>query len=176
MSKPKNTPTCHPDRKHQAKGLCQECYSKMRWQLQTVNREKANTASREYYARNKEKITRKIKERYLKDPVKRIAKSIKNKEWIRDNPEYVLWKCARLRAKKRGLAFNLDRSDICIPSHCPVLGIPLITGSGKFAHNSPSIDRIDNNGGYTKDNILVVSFRALEELEKVTQFYKNLPS
>ena len=42
---------------------------------------------------------------------------------------------------------------------CPILKIPFATGGkhGRERNNSPSIDRIDNNKGYTPDNIQIVS-------------------
>jgi hypothetical protein len=80
------------------------------------------------------------------------------------------------------MLFNLELADIVVPTECPVLGIPIIPFCGKFAPNSPSIDRIDSSKGYTKDNIIVVSFRAnciknnatVEELEKIYKFYSSL--
>lgn len=65
---------------------------------------------------------------------------------------------------------------------CPVLGIPLFKGTGKLTDNSPTLDRIDSTGGYTKDNVLVVSARAnriksdatIEELLKVALYYLQL--
>jgi hypothetical protein len=72
---------------------------------------------------------------------------------------------ARLRAKQKGLEFNLTLADLVIPTHCPVLGIPLIYGVGKggslwVSPNSPSLDRKDNSKGYTRDNIHIISNRA----------------
>jgi len=59
---------------------------------------------------------------------------------------------------------------VIIPTHCPILGIELKFGKvdaenlGRIGPrgypNSPSIDRIDNTKGYTKENIMVVSWRA----------------
>ena len=88
------------------------------------------------------------------------------KEWERkkrkDNPEYYLWKGAKKRARDKQIDFNIEVSDIIIPQFCPLLNIPIIhkTGTGKRSPNSPSLDRLNNSLGYTKGNILVVSWRA----------------
>ncbi len=84
-----------------------------------------------------------------------------------------LWKGAKDRATEKGLEFDLVVDDIKIPDVCPVLGI-LLNASDR-AH-TPSIDRIDNARGYTKDNIQIISWRAnrlkndasLEELVAIT--------
>lgn len=77
-------------------------------------------------------------------------------------PEKRMLRRAQSRAKERGIEFNLELSDIHIPTHCPVLGIELVVhkGSSGGKPNSPALDRIDNNKGYVKDNIMVVSHRA----------------
>lgn len=59
-------------------------------------------------------------------------------------------------AIKRKIPFDLKKEDIVIPKFCPYLGIPLDKNS-KFSYNKPSVDRIDNSLGYTKDNIQIVS-------------------
>jgi hypothetical protein len=65
--------------------------------------------------------------------------------------EYRLWQGARQRAEQRGLEFTITIDDIRIPTHCPVFGTPL---------SSPSLDRFDNDRGYTPENIRVISRRA----------------
>lgn len=67
---------------------------------------------------------------------------------------------ARLRARQRGLDFNLEYSDIIIPEFCPVLGIPIASSKGGTSDGSPTLDRIDNKGGYTKDNVRIISWKA----------------
>lgn len=122
----------------------------------------------------------------------------------RQNPEYVkkrnevdkvrkmqnlnslkkyLLRSAKQRAKARGLEFNIDLSDIELPTICPLLGIPLKVSSNKATDNSYSLDRIDSSKGYVKGNVWVISRRAntlknnatVEELELlVTNLKKKI--
>jgi hypothetical protein len=69
---------------------------------------------------------------------------------------------AKNRAKIKNLDFNIDLSDIIIPEYCPVLKIKLnvhkgIPGGKK---DSPALDRINNNIGYVKGNVRVISHLA----------------
>ncbi len=77
-------------------------------------------------------------------------------------PEWKMHQRAKMRSKERGLEFDLQVTDIVIPDVCPILGIKLNMNSGKSGayRNSPSLDRIDNSRGYTKDNIQVISQQA----------------
>lgn len=76
--------------------------------------------------------------------------------------EIILLGQARYRAKRKGIEFNLDPSDIKIPKNCPVLKIPLTKGgsNGGPRGGSPSLDRINNKKGYIKGNVQVISHRA----------------
>ena len=87
----------------------------------------------------------------------------------------------RQRAKKKNLDFDLTmkwmRSER--KTVCPILGTRLYytPGAGLVLppENTPSIDRIDPEVGYTQDNCRIVSYKAnrllsdatLDELEKV---------
>src|ERR1700722_15677552 len=76
---------------------------------------------------------------------------------IRGNCKENLLLCyARRRAKDKKMEFSITIDDIVIPEKCPVLGIPLFRIANKHCPNSPSLDRIDNLKGYTKDNICVI--------------------
>ena len=89
------------------------------------------------------------------------CENIKSIEYVRIHKKSILLNKAKNRAKKKGLEFNIDVSDVVIPKICPVLGIDIITDlQGRYTHNSPSIDRIDNDKGYVKGNVRVISHRA----------------
>lgn len=89
---------------------------------------------------------------------------------------------AKRRADEKGIEFSLTADDLTIPDTCPILGIPIFFGKKKYLNNSPAIDRINNELGYVKGNIIVISWRAnriksdatLEELRAITSFYESL--
>lgn len=93
---------------------------------------------------------------------------------------------ARRRALKKGLPFDLTVNDLEIPDFCPALGIPLYRAAGCKAQgpNSPTLDRLDPDRGYVRDNVLVVSARANQiksdstpsELYRVACFYMGRPT
>lgn len=89
---------------------------------------------------------------------------------------------ARLRARKKGVIFDLDYKKISLPEYCPVLGIKIERGIRKGGkYNSPSIDRLKNEIGYTQDNIRIISWRAntlkkdatIQELELILKYMKG---
>ncbi len=66
---------------------------------------------------------------------------------------------AKKRAKRKDIVFTILKEEIHIPSHCPLLGIPLMKNpNGRYQwDNSATIDKIDNNKGYVVGNVWVVS-------------------
>lgn len=96
-----------------------------------------------------------------------------------------MWVGAKLRARHKGLPFDIEPSDIKIPEYCPVLGIKLECAKGRHPQpQSPSLDRIHPEFGYVRGNILVISHRANtlkrdateEELTKVLKYvHENCP-
>ena len=88
---------------------------------------------------------------------------------------------AKQRAKKLGLPFNIDESDIVIPEFCPVLGIRLNSGGGDKEDSCPSIDRVIPEMGYIKGNVKIISKRAntiksfgtISDHEKIIEYIKS---
>jgi hypothetical protein len=74
--------------------------------------------------------------------------------------EQLLYKSAKARAKREGIPFSITIEDIKVPAICPILEIPIIRGTGRQTHNSPSLDKIDPSLGYVPGNVAVISFRA----------------
>lgn len=71
-------------------------------------------------------------------------------------------KHARHRAVKYNLEYSITIEDIPqLPEYCPVFPwIKLERSQDKATDNSYTLDRIDNNKGYVKGNIKVISNRA----------------
>ena len=54
--------------------------------------------------------------------------------------------------------FNIEPTDIVIPTHCPYLNVELLTDTkNNLSPNYYSIDRIDSSKGYIKGNIQIIS-------------------
>lgn len=76
---------------------------------------------------------------------------------------------------------DIEKSDLAIPTHCPVFGIPLFYSPGGRTNNSFSLDRVDNSRGYVKGNVRVISFRAnqmkgdltIDEVENLLAYMKG---
>ena len=118
-----------------------------------------------------------------KNDIIRNKININYKRYRYNNPAKMLFLAAKYRAKKQGIIIEINENDIIIPNICPVLNIPLFINNKKMGDNSPSIDRIDNQKGYIKNNIKIISWRAnaikgdatIEELEKIKDYmYNNL--
>lgn len=71
-------------------------------------------------------------------------------------PELFMWKQAKHRAKYdyNDMEFTIEVSDIVIPEAYPYFKRPFEALDKNWGH---SLDRIDSNKGYTKDNIQVIS-------------------
>lgn len=78
------------------------------------------------------------------------------------SPEMKMLRRAKSRARERNLPFNLTIEDVVIPDVCPILNIELRMHKGRSGGNpnSPALDRIDNNKGYVKGNVMVMSHLA----------------
>lgn len=117
---------------------------------------------REYYKQWREKNKEHVKN-YRDDKYKDYAEHMGQERL--NKPDRFLLSRAKSRAKKKGIAFNIDKSDIDVPIICPILGIPIIKEykkgtNGGPSPNSPSLDRVDNSKGYIKGNVRVISHKA----------------
>lgn len=108
-------------------------------------------------------------------------KERRNENW-KYKPIVAMFNNSKQRAKRTNMEHTITHEDIIIPDYCPVLNIKLDVGDRKIHGNAPSIDRIDSNKGYTKENIMIISNRAnmlknnatLDELILIGKFYQNL--
>ena len=122
------------------------------------NKEKVSKWATDWYAKNKEKVKLKNLEYNLKYPGK-IAQ--RRREWADKNVEKRMFKNVKSRATREAVLFNIQLSDIVVPSKCPILNIEFKHDNrGNAKYNSPSLDRIDNSKGYIKGNVQVISYRA----------------
>lgn len=135
----------------------------------------ANKQARQHYLNEYRK--RKRRERGLmksgRKPLcgeAKIAALEKRKQWelswkkvySENHPVKRLIWAARRRAKNKNQDFNITEEDINIPTHCPYLGIELVTSSprGTSRESTMSLDRIDTSKGYIKGNVEVISHLA----------------
>ena len=143
--------------------ICRDCESS--------GAKKRNKKNREFYTRNrkskstvwersgyasKEAYYKYHKEYYKKNKDK-ISQAKKDDKWT-----YRL-QHAKLRAKEKGLEFNLTREflESIYVQFCPILGTELsYGGTGRIVPESATIDRIDNSKGYTTDNVQILSYKA----------------
>lgn len=99
--------------------------------------------------------------------------------------EHTLWYHAKTRALSNNIIFDITPNDIIIPDICPVLAIPICRNiRGKVEDYSPSLDRVNPNRGYIKENILVISHKAnrikhsgtIQEHKSILVYMKNYKS
>lgn len=116
------------------------------------------------------------------DPKRKEKYQSVKTQWKEANTARYLYTQLRSRAKKAGIEFSIELSDLIFPTHCPVFGVALdYSRKGKRVNNSPSVDRIDNTQGYIKGNTQIISWRAnrikadstVEELEKLLIYMKE---
>lgn len=152
--------------------------------------EKEKEYQRQYYLKNKERITKQHKKWYednkeqvlKKEKIKRESDiegyRKKKKEQRRKKPKQYLLYYLKRRAKAAGRKCSLKEEDIVIPEFCPITGEKLIAPfeEGPYKRRY-SIDRIDSSKDYTPDNVWVISCKAnsvkndltLEEMKTILE-------
>lgn len=133
------------------------------------------------YQKNYQKTSEKPKqarERYRKKNLHLWRKASK-KYWEspRGRLKYIMDKSGMVAARKL-LPFDLTIEWMeTYPDVCPLLRIPLLLGQERGSPNTPAIDMIDPNLGYTQKNCRIISSRAkeflstgtLDDMEKIIQ-------
>lgn len=92
---------------------------------------------------------------------KLCEQTIRHKRYTRNRVKD-MFNAAKQRSRLYGYEFNITLEDIFIPDYCPVFPwLKLEVGTnGQQQPNSPSLDRINNDLGYIKGNVCVISLRA----------------
>ena len=158
------------------------------------NKEKVRDTSRKYYQNNKEKISTHYKKYYQDNKEKILARNKKYHNKIVNIKKYtdisipfLNKKISNMRDRSNDVTLTAEELLELIPKDlkCPVFRTKFSFGEGNdwtTKQNSMSVDRIDNNKGYHKDNVVIVSFKAnvmkstatLKELYQVADFYYEL--
>ena len=96
-----------------------------------------------------------------------ICRKCGNEYYIKHSAAKKMLYAAKKRAKEANRDFCLTEEDIVVPKNCPILGAELKEGIGVGARASfsqspyaPTLDRVDNDLGYVRENIAVISKRA----------------
>lgn len=123
-----------------------------------------------------------------KTPEKKLAYGREYQKNRRKNFDYrlqMLINASKQRAQIKNIEHSISVQDLKdiypVDGRCPVFGSILEFGSAGFRDNSPSIDKINPKGGYTKDNIQILSWKAnrlktdatVTELEMLLAFMKQ---
>jgi hypothetical protein len=150
------------DKKRGFKRWCKKCHNTCVSARSKANRGAVNK-NRQRRRQNpnvKAKEAEYSRKRYAETPGLKEYNRAQGARWRAANPLKWMSQVAKYRAKKAGLPFDEDLSDIVIPEFCPILGLRLSKGTGKACAASPSLDRIVPSLGYVKGNRWVISNRA----------------
>jgi hypothetical protein len=105
-----------------------------------------------------------------------FIKEDRKKRDINYHLKRMMFNRVKQNSKKRGIKFEIEIEDIEIPKECPILKHKFIPYSFKYGY---SLDRIDNNKGYIKGNIRVISrlaniMKSSATDEELKLFSKNI--
>lgn len=133
-----------------------------------------------YHRSRKDIINKQRKEKMHVNSEHRDKVLKQKRDSHKNNLERALLNRAKARAIKWELEFNITIEDIIIPKKCPILNIDIIPGIKGDYMNTPSLDRIDNDLGYIKGNIAVISMLAnsmknAASIKLLNEFVTNLP-
>jgi hypothetical protein len=105
------------------------------------------------------------------------ASKYRIKNPVRQRLQHIKARCSR-----RGVEFSLKEEDIVVPDVCPVFGFPIGNHYGPCHDQLFEIDRIKQDQGYHKGNVIVVSRLAnrlksnasVAQLRMLADFYEKL--
>jgi len=118
---------------------CRSCASKIMKVYHAANKEKHNASCMTYRINNRERV-RALTHR-----------------WRKSNLSQHFLSTVKQRAVTQGIKFELVLADLSpLPSNCGYCKRPLVVHDRKREKDSPSIDRIIPDLGYTKSNTIVV--------------------
>jgi hypothetical protein len=127
------------------------------------NGDALRTWERANYAANREKIRARTKEVYANNinGARDKALAYQHEKYATRNVMYrvrAAFHAAKLRARKRGLDFDLTMADLGTPTHCAATGIEFDMSCSFRQGNIfvPSLDRIDPKLGYVRGNVRFV--------------------
>jgi len=125
-------------------GKCRDCFNAYHNEHNTGRRDAINKQRRERVHKDtefKERLSKLRKESYKRRIMTTLVRN------------------AKKRAAEKGLDFSLTLESLKIPKYCPLLNIPLLD-EANLPINSPSIDRVRLDFGYTPDNCRIISMKA----------------
>jgi|ERR1700690_477335 len=136
---------------------CSICKSRTNKLYRESQGDAGRAKKRAQYRAQAPRILAKMRRRYYerRDEIRERLK--RNRK---QRPDVHLLSRIRGSAKKRGFECAITLADIYVPTHCPLLGIPLTHGNGRPHAGSPTIDRLDSRLGYVPGNVWVISYRA----------------
>lgn len=82
----------------------------------------------------------------------------KRRRAVARNPRSYFVSQAKRLAKNAGVPFDLSKEDIELPTHCPLLEIPIVYfARGRRVDGSASLDRLVPAHGYVRGNVKIIS-------------------
>ena len=84
----------------------------------------------------------------------------RTRKYSQAHPEAYILSRAKSQARRSGKTFSIDITDIVIPEFCPILGVKLDPVKSAKRDYVPSLDRVNNDLGYVKGNVRVISYKA----------------
>lgn len=133
----------------------------MRRTHSTLHREQHREYWQRYYSENAERLRATARE-YRAQNLENMRK--KERDYYISKPATLLLKCAKQRARRFNVPFDLTLADVqsCIPANniCPITKVSFRRGEGKVGPTSMTLDRIDPEKGYVRGNVAVISHLA----------------